>query len=64
MTNRIQLRPGLFPVLTNTVLGWSDKLHGNRGNIVMGEGSIAPGTNMLQKLVRQQDIATNWLSIP
>jgi prepilin-type N-terminal cleavage/methylation domain-containing protein/prepilin-type processing-associated H-X9-DG protein len=60
------LGPGLFPVLTNTALGWSPALHKERGNILLGDGNVSHFHNphMLRTLVRQQGIATNWLSIP
>lgn len=59
------LGPGLFPVLTNTALGWSPALHKERGNLVLGDGSVLfVDSDRVRNLVRQQGIASNWLSIP
>jgi prepilin-type N-terminal cleavage/methylation domain-containing protein len=64
-TNGTPVGPGLFPLTTNTMLGWSTELHRLSGNVVMGDGSVQPSTSTrFLEMVRQQGVATNWLSIP
>ena len=39
-TNNVTLKPGLFMMPTNHVLGWSSQMHQNAGNIAMADGSV------------------------
>lgn len=64
-TNGAPVGPGLLLVTTNTVLGWSATMHGNRGKLALGDGSVQPTTDAtLKEFNRHQGIGTNWLAMP
>jgi hypothetical protein len=64
-TNGIPVGPGLLTVTTNTVLGWSEKMHKNSGNLALGDGSVQSTTeSTLKEFTRHQGIGTNRLAIP
>jgi prepilin-type N-terminal cleavage/methylation domain-containing protein len=64
--SRDPIHAGLFPLTTNTALAWTSRMHKRRGNaLTVGgavEGLVQP--DRLREIVRQQEMATNWLSIP
>ena len=63
-TNGGALPSGLFPLLTNTPLGWTKDLHGHEGNVGYGDGSIQQfDSNRLQFALLRQEVATNWLAL-
>ena len=39
-TNTVALKPGLFTMPTNHVMGWTSQIHQNAGNIVTADGSV------------------------
>ena len=64
-TNGGALTPGLFPLLTNTPLGWTKDLHGHEGNVGYGDGSIQQfDSNRLRMVLLRQEVTTNWLAVP
>jgi len=40
MTNSVALRPGLFVVPTNRLMGWTAKIHKYKGNLALADGSV------------------------
>ena len=58
---------GLFPLLSNQAsqISWSRELHNEMGNISMGDGSVLQFNSLrLKKAIADQDLATNYISIP
>ncbi|HEX7859234.1 MAG TPA: hypothetical protein VF773_02785 [Verrucomicrobiae bacterium] len=58
---------GLFPLLSNQAsqISWSKELHNEMGNIAMGDGSVLQFNSLrLKKAIANQDLATNYISIP
>ena len=39
-TNNVALKPGLFTMPTNHLMGWTSQLHSNHGNICFADGSV------------------------
>ncbi len=40
ITNGTFVVPGLAAIKTNDVVGWSERMHKNRGNVLMSDGSV------------------------
>jgi len=66
LTDRGQpVGPGLFPITTNTVLGWTDAMHREAGNLLLADGSAQQASSRrIQEQAQGQGAATNWLAMP
>jgi hypothetical protein len=64
-TNGAALRAGLFAMLTNTAIGWTEEMHVHKGNVGLGDGSVQQfDSNRLRMALSRQEVGTNWLTIP
>jgi prepilin-type processing-associated H-X9-DG protein len=64
LTHNGELISGLFPITTNTILGWSSSIHRHAGNIAFGDGSAQLLTSSaLAEFVRNSN-GSNRLLIP
>jgi hypothetical protein len=63
-TNGSELQPGLYPLRTNEVLGWTKTIHAQAGNIGLSDGSVwqYTATGLQQFLLANPQ--TNRLAIP
>jgi prepilin-type processing-associated H-X9-DG protein len=64
-TNGVPLRHGIHELTTNNIVGWTDELHKNTGNVGYVDGSVqtlsSAGLNMA---LRNTGIETNRLALP
>jgi hypothetical protein len=59
-TNHVPLAPGLCPVPTNRVFGWTSKIHNQWGNLAVADGSAMQWTSSnLNLSLRAHFAATN-----
>jgi prepilin-type processing-associated H-X9-DG protein len=61
------VRPGLFTLTTNLVLGWTGELHSKfapRGSLAFVDGHVENVRTNLSVIFQKQDLATNRLAVP
>ena len=64
-TNGVAVWPGLFAMATNARVGWTKEMHVEHGEVVMSDGSVQQmSSSRLNASLKDQGIATNYLSIP
>jgi hypothetical protein len=64
-SNGVPVGPGLFPVSPSVRLSWTAAMHGNCGNVALGDGSVQQFTTpRLQTHLTAGANTTNWLVIP
>src|SRR6266545_1339968 len=65
MTNGVPVGNGVLVLTTNLAVGWTAALHKGSANVLLGDGSVRPITNVrLQQHVADSGVATNRLVIP
>jgi len=65
MTNGVPVGSGVVVLTTNLAVGWTAALHKGSANVLLGDGSVQPFTNVrLQQHVADSGAATNRLVIP
>jgi len=61
----VPLKPGLWELSTNVLIGWTVDRHNRCGNILLGDGSVQTFSNSsFTNWLHQSAIATNRLAIP
>lgn len=59
------LNPGLHALPTNAPVGWSEKIHVRKGNILLSDGSVqGVSSAALPHVFQTSGIATNRLAVP
>jgi len=64
-TNGVVVRSRLLTLTTNSLAGWTSKIHQDQGDVCLADGSVQQMTSAgLQKLVERTGVATNRLVLP
>lgn len=65
VTNGMNMKPGLAVLGTNTVVGWSQKMHNQAGNIVLADGSVQQTSELsLRSLFQSTGTNVTRLAVP
>ena len=65
VTNGIDVNPGLAVISTNAVVGWSQKMHNQAGNIVLADGSVQQTSELsLRSLFQSTGTNVTRLAVP
>ena len=64
-TNEVPVRAGIFPITSQTRIGFTRERHVNHGNICIGDGSVLSLSSWnLLKDFQNTNSFTNWLAVP
>jgi prepilin-type N-terminal cleavage/methylation domain-containing protein len=65
LTNGSPSSRGVLLLTTNSVVGWTEKIHVHQGNVGLADGSVMVWNNTyLQQAVASTGVATNRLNMP
>jgi type II secretory pathway pseudopilin PulG len=64
-TNEIPVRSGIFPITSQTRIGFTRERHITHGNICMSDGSVqVVSSSNLWQVFQSTNSFTNWLAVP
>lgn len=65
MVNSSVVKPGLLVLATNDIPAWTREIHGNQGNIAMGDGSVRWLRSAgLRQALKESGVAPNLWLVP
>jgi hypothetical protein len=61
----VEVKPGIFPLYTNSAMTWAKTIHKVGGNVALSDGSVQQAiSSSLQGFISKQDLPTNRLAFP
>jgi hypothetical protein len=65
ITNGVIHTNGILEITSNSIVGWTEKMHNRQGNIGLSDGSVQHvSTEKLRQHVAESGVATNRLAFP
>jgi hypothetical protein len=63
--NNVPVNPGLVSLTTNSLVGWTEKMHNKQGNDLFSDGSVQQYSSArFRSALATTGLATNRLAIP